>query len=529
MKYFKFKDLSGRGFTAKNIPLTSILEMENELDQYGEENLHDWAKEAQPDDEFRTRTELFVCTKDILPRNKKQPLGKTSQNITAANFFEAVTADTISKAPQAIKEAYELAHSLKNDGIDPFNTGEAEIDETMQLMLEKLNSFLLPTSDSIVLHNNKTQTNEPKIKTAPKKAVKDNSAAKAHKTTRAPKKANKNAVRAVATTSANATNSNAPARKSVKASKVKKTTKAQKVKTVVKTIKVKEPKAPVTVKKLSKELQIIKSFVAMNGKRYKTKFVEFKYTQLFNFLPEAVDHKTVIEDIWKRLGNAVKAIKDNNLEEITLNIEPAFITKCTNLVKNAKVRVRTEFLSGASKSKAVDKLYKEAEKLLQSHVNMDGKLEYSEKEYGYLSDDLDHVDIGYYKKKPDGTYQEELSEDGYKLTEKEAVKMLTHRIKSIKSEISGLGCACEDKKPLNGATGMWSKKVVDAVDRISELRNQDKQAQAQKEFAKLTANEQKAFWEQFEVVYAYDAGDVPMDEAITEWKQWLSSKKAKRK
>lgn len=269
--------------------------------------------------------------------------------ITSSNYFSAVNPALIAKYPGPIKEAHDLAQSLQNDGQDPFTTGDNDINDVMEALLKAANSFSYAPKNTEPKRFKNTQTNENKAQSTPSKAKKaktptGNSVAK-----RIAKKARVKRVQKTTSTAAAPTKVAVPAKQRPAKTARKK---AQRVpsknskKVVVKTVKVKEPKAPVTVKKLSKELQIIKSFVAMNGKRYKAKFVEFKHADVAKFLPNAVDHKSVITEVAMKLGNAVKAIKASNLAEITLNIDQAFLTKCTNLVKNAKVRVRTEFLSG---------------------------------------------------------------------------------------------------------------------------------------------------------------------------------------
>ena len=56
-------------------------------------------------------------------------------------------------------------------------------------------------------------------------------------------------------------------------------------------------------------------------------------------------------------------------------------------------------------------LYKALLKLFASHINNDGNVDFSEKEYLYISNVLDEVEILYFKKKPDGDNQNKLSED----------------------------------------------------------------------------------------------------------------------
>lgn len=83
----------------------------------------------------------------------------------------------------------------------------------------------------------------------------------------------------------------------------------------------------------------------------------------------------------------------------------------------------------------VKKLYDEAMELFNQYYENDGTLEYSDKEYGYLNDALDEVAVGYFENAPDGTYQEELENEGFKLSAEEAYDILDHRIKMIREEL----------------------------------------------------------------------------------------------
>lgn len=88
----------------------------------------------------------------------------------------------------------------------------------------------------------------------------------------------------------------------------------------------------------------------------------------------------------------------------------------------------------------VDGYYDNALKILNSHINNDGTLDFSEKEYGYLSDELSDVEVLFYGKAGDGTYSKELDEQLKKgevepMSKNDAVSILKHRLESIKDEV----------------------------------------------------------------------------------------------
>lgn len=57
-------------------------------------------------------------------------------------------------------------------------------------------------------------------------------------------------------------------------------------------------------------------------------------------------------------------------------------------------------------------LYDALGELLAAHVNNEGTLDYSEKDYSYINDEIDVIAIKYYDEAPDGDYQQELATDG---------------------------------------------------------------------------------------------------------------------
>jgi hypothetical protein len=91
-----------------------------------------------------------------------------------------------------------------------------------------------------------------------------------------------------------------------------------------------------------------------------------------------------------------------------------------------------------SKHSEIVKLLDRSFELFNGHINNGGKLDYSEKEYGYLSDEIEDVQVGYLKDEDvDGSYADRLREEGFKMTEDDAYNTLKHRIESIEDELQG--------------------------------------------------------------------------------------------
>lgn len=322
--------------------------------------------------------------------------------ITASNYF-AEADKFISKLPAAAKEAHELVSSMKKDGIaDPFNTGDADIDGMAQSLLEQANKILgTSASNSAAVAksaksakkpgkkkitakfirkddwgrgiykgsdgemyvdvegeaHDMTDSGEPntpvrnvtllfpKVKPATKKSPLQRKPAKSEGG-RGMKKA---AAKAKPAKKAKKTVRKSVRKKTVPAKAAKKHTQKAAARAVKQAVKAERSKAPVTVKKLSLELQTIKSFLGMAGKSYKAKAIVAKHTALGNHLKAGhiTDHKTTIETIHRNYGKMVAAITEHGLLTCKVNITPGTQKEYKALIADAKVRVRTEFLSGA--------------------------------------------------------------------------------------------------------------------------------------------------------------------------------------
>lgn len=64
---------------------------------------------------------------------------------------------------------------------------------------------------------------------------------------------------------------------------------------------------------------------------------------------------------------------------------------------------------------------------------------YSDKEYGYLNDEIEDVEVGYFKTpfdELDSDYSERLREANFTMTKEDAINTLQHRIQNILEEIN---------------------------------------------------------------------------------------------
>lgn len=117
----------------------------------------------------------------------------------------------------------------------------------------------------------------------------------------------------------------------------------------------KEEKAriPVKVNKLSLELQIIKSFISLDGKTLTKKGVTAKLKALKGHFDKGhiSDHKSIIETIIQKVGKAVEHVHSANSEKVEISLEKAFKAKCQAIVKSAKPKLQVNYLGGLPKKK----------------------------------------------------------------------------------------------------------------------------------------------------------------------------------
>jgi len=72
--------------------------------------------------------------------------------------------------------------------------------------------------------------------------------------------------------------------------------------------------------------------------------------------------------------------------------------------------------------------------LFEAYIGNEGTLDYPDKEYGWLSDEIEDVQVGYFKEGydvVDSDYAERLREKNFTMTEEQAIATLSHRIDSI--------------------------------------------------------------------------------------------------
>ncbi|MCF8255534.1 MAG: ssDNA-binding domain-containing protein [Bacteroidia bacterium] len=139
--------------------------------------------------------------------------------------------------------------------------------------------------------------------------------------------------------------------------KIVATKKPKKKKTVMqKTTVKKQPttrKIVVAKRIFSTELNIIKSFLALDGKTIDQERIANQYKKVGQAkkLKQVDNHRATIGEIHSKLHKALGYALESPENKIVINLEQEFKKKCQDAIKNAQVKVRTEYLAGNKPSK----------------------------------------------------------------------------------------------------------------------------------------------------------------------------------
>lgn len=135
---------------------------------------------------------------------------------------------------------------------------------------------------------------------------------------------------------------------------------AQKItrKAIKQTRKSDAAKPSVTKKIFSKELQIVKAFIANDGKEVSVGVLKAKHAAAKNAVRDGKtnQHQDTLRNIIVRYGKAIGAIK-GTATHIKCNVEKGFLLKLKAIVADAKVKVRTDFLGGVGYKPKADELF----------------------------------------------------------------------------------------------------------------------------------------------------------------------------
>lgn len=243
--------------------------------------------------------------------------------ITKDNYLQEVERMGVDYLPEALKAGHNFLIKATSNG-KVWESISPTINEAIALQMEKLDSYmkgnLVKTIAKPVRKRKRESAPKPDKKVIEKKLIK-------------PKRQKKTKPKV------------SPKPKAIKAKR-----KPAKGKVT------KPPKAPVTVKKYALELQHIKRFAGLDKKDHKTTYLKSFHTSIKNHLSnrDYLNHTSMLEDIAARLGKGLEHAEGESAALMSISIEPGIKEKVKDLIANAKVRVRTEFLAGInseSKSK----------------------------------------------------------------------------------------------------------------------------------------------------------------------------------
>ena len=142
-------------------------------------------------------------------------------------------------------------------------------------------------------------------------------------------------------------------RKAKKAAPAKKPSKKKVIAKRVAVKAVKPPKAPITVKKLSQELQLIKSFAYMKGKNRSVSSVKTLLKKVDAAIPIAYvsEQKAILKEIKAKMQPVLDKLAKSITTLTNINISDALYDRCMNVVLAAKPRMTVQYFSGLPSGK----------------------------------------------------------------------------------------------------------------------------------------------------------------------------------
>lgn len=149
-------------------------------------------------------------------------------------------------------------------------------------------------------------------------------------------------------------------------------------------------------------------------------------------------------EVWLELGVKAGAIKEKDAEKLMKEIGEARQTNESSESEKEEIQ------------KMVDKLWGLREKYAD---------EAATNEVGWVDDSIDLVEIGYLGKSPESTYQNELAEEGTKLSYEEAKSELETRIKNF---LDSMGIEAEATNEAEGDGGELSPEAAAAFEKELE-------------------------------------------------------------
>lgn len=264
---------------------------------------------------------------------------------TYQNLIEKVG---VSKLDEANKDAYNIVKEGSNNFTDPSLWSEmladADIKDAYEAHVKALQK-IADGSPAPVKKESPAQKSKRKAKTKETMQVielaKDDKSLNPEVKTKPVKAKKKSAPKKVVA------KSKAKPKKTVKKKAVKKVV----TKAVKKAMKKEAPKFPVTVKRLSKELQLIKRMASWDGKRKPVNALLLLKRDLEKTLKSNPDRKPVLNDMHNRLKGAIAKAEKAGVKELDIALDKAFKSRLIQNTSNPRPKMKVEYLAGVDTGK----------------------------------------------------------------------------------------------------------------------------------------------------------------------------------
>jgi len=139
--------------------------------------------------------------------------------------------------------------------------------------------------------------------------------------------------------------------KKARKKKAKRKAKVKKIK--VQKVKAVQVKYPVTVKKFSKELQLIRRFANMDKKEKSLKSLQSFHHILSGMLSTDPDRKPILNEVFSRLTSLVEQAQAGAATHVKVKLEKSFKSDLISNIKSAQPKMKVEYLAGVQKKSPV--------------------------------------------------------------------------------------------------------------------------------------------------------------------------------
>ncbi|TNE80823.1 MAG: hypothetical protein EP332_06285 [Bacteroidetes bacterium] len=301
--------------------------------------------------------------------------------VTTSNYFEHFKKLDISKLPEPLRIGHEVVDEATNHGKN-WNTGDKDIDELIELQISKFGSWYAnnakPAKPTKPAKSAKTAKPARPAKTAkPKRKVADKRKWIVNDDGDESVMTSEKLVDFISTTLHYEIQDNDVSDEytsetidelvkeinsgdwEINIKEQKRTAAAPSKKPVAKRQVKKAPlkavkfvaKPETQVKKYSKELQIIRSFISARNKDLTATSLE-RRLKAISQLPNNHSHKDLIGRIKQGYNAAMKVITDKKVNSIVASISDSFIAELKSAIDSASVKIRVDYLAGTKISNA---------------------------------------------------------------------------------------------------------------------------------------------------------------------------------